>query len=183
MEYRKFRAEDSPALRQMLSKLQNTFTELDEEYRNFDSTTAQNYLDDITNDTNKMNGEIFLAFKDGEAIGFIQGVIIEKNSTQYHPCREGWIGLLFVEEKYRSQNIGKTLMNKMCNFFHTKNCDYVKLFCSSQNTDAIDFYQKYGFIISNLELKFRLSEKENDYHKNPQTKSANNATRSTWKSF
>lgn len=153
MEYREFCPEDYQYLKRLLNELQDFFVEMEDEYRSFSEDDAQEYLDKIINDAKEMNGKIYLALKDGEAVGFIQGVIIDKNDLQYHPCKEGWIGLLFVEKNLRGGSIGKSLMDKMCEYFRSKECDYIKLFCSNQNANAVDFYKKYGFEISNLELK------------------------------
>ena len=153
MDYREYRSEDYSSLKRLLNELQDFFVRVDDEYCGFDENAARNYLDKVISDVEKMDGKIFLALKDGEVVGFIQGVIIEKNDLQYHPCREGWIGLLFVKEKFRGNSIGKSLTNKMRDYFRAKRCDCIKLFCSNQNTNAINFYYEYGFTISNLELR------------------------------
>ena len=158
MECREYCSEDYSSLKEMLNELQDFFVGMDDEYRRFDKNDLREYLSKIISDVEKMDGKIFLALKDGRIVGFIQGVIIEKNDLQYRPCREGWIGLLFVEDKSRGSNIGKNLINKMRDYFHAKGCDCVKLFCSNQNTNAINFYQKYGFTISNLELKLDIKK-------------------------
>ena len=155
MEYREFYPEDYQSLKRLLNELQDFFVEMDDEYRKFDEESAREYLDKIINDAKEMDGKIYLALKDGEVVGFIQGVIIDKNDLQYYPCREGWIGLLFVEKNLRGGSIGKNLMDRLCNYFRFKKCDNIKLFCSNQNVNAIDFYKKYGFEISNLELKLK----------------------------
>ena len=158
MECREYCSKDYSSLKKMLNGLQDFFVGIDDEYRRFDKNDLREYLDKIISDIEKMDGEIFLALKDDRIIGFIQGVIIEKNDLQYRPCREGWIGLLFVEDKSRGSNVGKSLINKMRDYFRAKECDCVKLFCSNQNTNAINFYQEYGFTISNLELKLDIKK-------------------------
>lgn len=160
MKYRELHTEDYPALKQMLINLQDFFISINDEYCKFSSATAQNYLDKIVDDTEKMNGRIILALENERAIGFIQGVIIEKKDLQYHPCREGWIGLLYIEDEFRNQDVGRTLMDKMRDYFSANKCDSIKLFCYNQNTTAIDFYQKYGFTVSSLELKLQLAGTE-----------------------
>ncbi|MBQ3946404.1 MAG: GNAT family N-acetyltransferase [Alphaproteobacteria bacterium] len=158
MECREYCSEDYSSLKEMLNGLQDFFVEMDDEYRRFDKNDLREYLGKIISDIEKMDGKIFLVLKDGRIVGFIQGVIIEKNDLQYRPCREGWIGLLFVEEKSRGGNVGKNLTNKMRDYFRAKGCDCVKLFCSNRNTNAINFYQEYGFTISNLELKLDINK-------------------------
>ena len=160
MKYRELHTKDYPALKQMLTKLQDFFLSINDEYRKFSDATAEEYLDKIVDDTKKMNGRIILALKNERAIGFTQGVIIEKNDLQYHPCREGWVGLLYVEDEFRNQDVGRTLMDKMRDYFSANKCDSIKLFCYNQNTTAIDFYQKYGFTVSSLELKLQLAGTE-----------------------
>ena len=82
MEYREFYPEDYSSLKRVLNELQDFFVEMEDEYRSFSEDDAQEYLDKIINDAKEMNGKIYLALKDGEVVGFIQGVIIDKKDLQ-----------------------------------------------------------------------------------------------------
>lgn len=157
MRYREYSPDDYLKLKKLLAELQDIFVQIDDEYRELDDADIQRYLDKIIDDAEKMDGKIFLALEKDKVIGFVQGVIIERNDFQHRPSREGWVGLLFVEKHFREHGIGDALMMQICDYFRTKNCDYVKLFCGSKNTNAIKFYQKCGFEISNLELKLNLT--------------------------
>jgi ribosomal-protein-alanine N-acetyltransferase len=52
---------------------------------------------------------------------------------------------LYVDEKYRNENIASTLLVEMCNILKQKNVETVTLEVSVQNICAIHVYEKIGF--------------------------------------
>ncbi|MBO4813072.1 GNAT family N-acetyltransferase [Candidatus Saccharibacteria bacterium] len=157
MEYREFRKDDYDDLKRLVAGLQEFFVQMDDEYREFSNVDEGKYLDEIIGDAESKNGKIYVAVDNGNLVGFVQGVIIEKDDLQHVPQRDGWIGLLYVEDRYRNKNVGNELMTRMREFFRSENCDSVKLFCSSANVGALEFYKKVGFEVSNVELKLKES--------------------------
>jgi len=72
--------------------------------------------------------KIYIAEENNQIVGFIQGVIIEHNKgddeiydLSHNSSKEGWIGLLYVKTSYRRGGIGQKLLDKMINYFKTKN--------------------------------------------------------------
>lgn len=89
---------------------------------------AHRYIQKMIDDVKNMNGKIYVAEENNHIVGFIQGVIIEHNKgddeiydLSHNPSKEGWIGLLYVKTKYRGGGIGQKLLDKMINYFKTKN--------------------------------------------------------------
>lgn len=143
-------------LKQLLVKLQKFFTEVDDEYRNLVDFDAEKYLDQIISDVREKDGQIYVAIRDDEPVGFVQGVILDEYDLQRTLRREGWIGLLFVDENFRGLGAGEILLTKICDYFRSRNCDSVKLFCSNANAKALGFYKRNGFSVNNVELKLPL---------------------------
>ncbi|AKA48504.1 acetyltransferase [uncultured archaeon] len=70
-------------------------------------------------------------------IGFIAGGKFSRTEAR--------ILLLAVEEKFRHLGIGKALMNDFIDLCRMHNIMSIRLEVRTDNTEAIHFYQKYGF--------------------------------------
>jgi len=61
------------------------------------------------------------------------------------PTKAGRVDDLFVYPEYRSKNIGRLLMNKIEDYFKSKNCDVIKLNVFAPNIRAHEFYKKLNY--------------------------------------
>lgn len=103
--------------------------------------------------------EPFFVAKDehGKVIGFIQGIINDHKDEAMHNLaylqgKDGWIGLLIVDELYRNQGVGKQLLERISAFFDEAGCSFVRLKVSRNNTHAIEVYKSLGFSERYIEL-------------------------------
>jgi len=165
LEIRQYQLEDKPKVVQLMSKLQDFFVEIDThwELKSFDSLqTAENYIDQAIKDTTDMNGVVFIAESEhGEIVGFIQGIINDHEDEVMHNLthqqgKDGWIGLLIVDEKYRNHGTGKQLLQLISDFFDVAGCSSIRLKVSSNNTHAIEVYKSLGFSERDIELAKKL---------------------------
>ncbi|MBN1331938.1 GNAT family N-acetyltransferase [Candidatus Dojkabacteria bacterium] len=88
---------------------------------------------------------IFAAKDESDYVGFIT-ISIEK--VDYHDTNideYGEIIELFVKPDFRGQGIGKILLDNAHAYLAKKNIKWIKLYCSSFNSDALAFYEKLGF--------------------------------------
>lgn len=60
-------------------------------------------------------------------------------------CGEGSITNIAVHPEYRKRGIASTLLEKMINFAHKENFEFVTLEVRESNINAIKLYKKYGF--------------------------------------
>lgn len=146
--------------------LQKYFSEIDQSseslpYRSING--AHRYMQKMMGDVKNMNGKVFVAEEKGVIVGFIQGVIIEHKKgddkiydLSHNPSKEGWIGLLYVEPSHRKLGIGQRLLEKMKDYFVDQECTSVRLLVLSDNTNAVDFYKKSGFIPHDLEMMMKI---------------------------
>ena len=58
---------------------------------------------------------------------------------------------LFVKEAYRGQQIGKRLLGAVVDFASEEQCKKVKWQVSRWNTEAQEFYKKFGAVIDDVE--------------------------------
>ena len=158
---REYRDNDRQAIDELQYQLQEYFSKIDEtkESKTYKSLKkAHLYIEQMIKDAENMNGKIYVAEKDGNIVGFVQGVIIEHKlgedpvfDLSHEPRKEGWIGLLFVEPTFRHFGLGKDLMNKIEEYFISQNCDCLRLLTLSSN-NAVGFYKSCNFIPHDLEM-------------------------------
>ena len=120
-------------------------------------------MQQMINDSENMNGAIYVAEESGQVVGFIQGVIIDHQPGQdvvfdavHAPRKDGWIGLLYVKPEQRGSGIGRALLDEMKRYFQSKNCDTLRLKVLSGNQSAMAFYEKYGLTAREVEMITKL---------------------------
>ena len=117
----------------------------------------------MVDDSEDMDGAMYVAEENGQVVGFIQGVIIDHRPGQdavfdavHAPRKDGWIGLLYVKPEQRGSGIGRALLDEMKRYFQGKNCDTLRLKVLSSNQRAIAFYEKYGLTAREVEMITKL---------------------------
>jgi GNAT superfamily N-acetyltransferase len=69
-----------------------------------------------------------------------------------------WLDDLYVYEEYRSQSIGRKLMEQLCQIARDSGCGRVDWHVSGSNDRGIKFYQSIGATISEKTKLVRLGE-------------------------
>lgn len=69
-----------------------------------------------------------------------------------------WLDDLYVYEEYRSRNIGRKLMERLCQIAHDGGCARVDWHVSGFNERGIQFYRSIGATISEKAKLVRLGE-------------------------
>lgn len=88
-------------------------------------------------DGTKLDG--FLAIKDNKIIGLIT-YIIEENECEICSLNS------FIENK----GIGTNLINTVLQYAKANGCSRVKLITTNDNIRGLEFYQRRGFVFSNI---------------------------------
>ena len=166
MTIRPFHPEGLAAIDELAIKLHAHFAQVDDTAESLpfaSSRDAHGYMQRMIDDSENMNGAMYVAEENGEVVGFIQGVIINHQPGQdvvfdavHEPRKDGWIGLLYVEPEQRGSGIGRALMDEMKRYFQSKNCDTLRLKVLSGNQPAIVFYEKYGLTAREVEMITKL---------------------------
>ena len=146
IEYNEKYLED---VKDLLVELEEYIISLDEDYLDtihpdYRDKMAIIDLDEIENN----NGKCYLAIDNNKAIGVIMGIINEYDKYDYldYKCpKKGEITELVVANNYRGRGIGNLLVKKMEEYFKSVGCEYVSIDVFSYNTDAINFYSKFGY--------------------------------------
>ena len=163
---REFNPQDRKTIDRLMVELQEHFAKVDtlEESLPFkDQKRAHDYMQKMIDDSESMDGVIYVAEEAGSVVGFVQGVVINHSpgdnvvfDTTHIPRKDGWIGLLFVEPGHRGMGVGQKLMDKIKIYFENKGCNTLRLLVLSDNTHAIEIYKKYGFIKHEVEMVRKL---------------------------
>lgn len=166
IEIRPYRDSDFPSVAQMTNQLQSYFVSLDShaEKKLFaKNEDTESYVRQALKDVCEMNGAVFVAAEKRKIVGFIQGVIVRHDndvmhSLTHHPETEGWIGLFFTDPDQRGKGVGKALLNKMQEYFASKNCQSIRLKVASNNELAMNVYAEYGFTPRDLEMVMHIPQ-------------------------
>lgn len=67
--------------------------------------------------------------------------------------RKGIFDSIYVEERYRKQGVGKTLMERTIEWMNLNNVTDFEIMLTFGNTEALKFYQSFGFYPKNMILK------------------------------
>lgn len=166
MTIRPFRPKDRAAIDKLAIKLHAYFAQVDDTAESLSFANlrdAHGYMQRMIDDSENMNGAIYVAEENGQVVGFIQGVIIDHRPGRdvifdavHAPRKGGWIGLLYVEPEQRGSGIGQALLDEMKRYFQSKNCDTLRLKVLSGNQPAIAFYEKYGLTAREVEMITKL---------------------------
>jgi len=94
---------------------------------------------------NNYDGKCYLAIENDKAIGLIMGCIPPYNEYDYldYKCpKRGEITELIVTNKTRSKGIGQHLINKIEDYFKSKECEYIIVDVFAYNEIGKKFYTK-----------------------------------------
>ena len=134
-----------------LEDVKDLLTELEEYIVSIDKDNLDrvhpNYRDKMAIIDLKDN-KCYLAIENNKAIGLIMGKITKYDKNDYldYKCpKRGEITELIVSKKARSNGIGKELINKMEEYFKSKDCEYVIVDIFAYNEKAIKFYEKNNY--------------------------------------
>lgn len=100
------------------------------------------------NEVNENEGKCYLAIENNNVIGLIMGIISSYDKYDYldYKCpKRGIITELVVSKNTRSNGIGTKLIQKLENYFKSKDCEYVLVDVFAYNDIGIQFYNKNGY--------------------------------------
>ena len=91
---------------------------------------------------NHNSAAVYVYELDGMVVGFIAIDIMLQLGLKGDILR---INYLAVDEKYRSQGIGKELDEYVAAIAFQKNCDRIEVHCHERRTQAHPFYKRQGY--------------------------------------
>lgn len=149
MSIRDFQNNDKGQIISLMSEFGDYLEKLDPMNRtDFAENGAEYFTDKLLADTRKNNGTIYVAEEKGLITGFIGGYVAKQREEELMEAKKAMPGVIsefFVTQKYRSQGIGKLLLDKMENYFKNIGCTLIKMEVFAPNTFVRDFYSRHGY--------------------------------------
>ncbi len=153
-EIRKAKLEDVQQLMKLEKSLFSRWDELDPIDRInrgwFHSESHKKHLTSVLKDS---KNKVFVCVDKGDIIGYIKAHLF---------CREpflervGYISELFVEKPYRSQGVGKQLLDKAIKWFKQQKLKWTTVSTHLLDFEAISFWKKRGYEEFNTLFKKKL---------------------------
>jgi len=108
---------------------------------------GKSYTNNLLKEIKRSKGVIYLAEDNGKLVGVVAGEIkkqTKENILECIPTKQGCIKELYVSNDYRSQGLGKVLMDKIEDYFKKNKCTVITLAVLSTNP-AYEFYKRMGY--------------------------------------
>ena len=107
----------------------------------------------------KQNGKIYLAIENDIVIGLIMGVIEVKDEIDKltNDCaKTGSVIELIVKNNIRGNGIGKSLLEKIEEYFKSINCKRINIEVFGPNKKGLNFYKKNDYITRDIIVSKRI---------------------------
>ena len=107
----------------------------------------------------KQNGKIYLAIENDIVIGLIMGVVEVKDEIDKltNDCaKTGSVIELIVKNNIRGNGIGKSLLEKIEEYFKSINCKRINIEVFGPNKKGLNFYEKNDYIIRDMIVSKRI---------------------------
>ena len=115
-----------------------------------------NYYD-IESFIKKPDATVIVAETNGEIIGSGYA-LISSNKTYKTPDKYVYLGFMYVKEEHRGKGVNKRIMNELIEWGKKSGYHIFKLDVYSNNSSAINAYQKAGFKGEELNMILNLKE-------------------------
>ena len=125
---------------------------IDEKKYNSNISDDVNINNFYPNIYNKDNNKLFIAIDDNNIIGYIYIKLISTDGIDNN--KELLIDALYIEEDYRNKGIATSLINKVKEYSINNNIKYISINVLDKNIKAKNLYNKLGFNINSLGLKY-----------------------------
>jgi len=112
-------------------------------------------LENIKRLIKSKNALILIAEINGRAIGCCFGEIQKTKANWSRYGKKGYIGMIFVEDKFRRRKIGSLLIKELIKWFDKNKVKDIRLQVYENNIHTVEFYKKQGFKKYILEMVYR----------------------------
>ena len=106
------------------------------------------------------NKEIYVSIIDNKVVGYITFCIIEKKNQnpKFRYRKQINVDAMCVDEKYRGQGIGTSLLNFVEQIGIDNECTDIYLTVNEENIGAIKTYESFGMRVKNIAYMRRLKK-------------------------
>ena len=147
-------------IKNLLVELQNYLIDIDDWHT---QVMIPEYRENIfkldMNKVTKQNGKIYLSIENGIVNGLIIGIVEEKDEIDKltNDCaKTGSVLELVVKSNIRGNGIGKSLLDKIEEYFRSIYCKRINIEVFGPNKKGLNFYEKNDYIIRDAIVSKRL---------------------------
>ena len=147
-------------IKNLLVELQNYLIDIDDWHT---QVMIPEYRENIfkldMNKVKKQNGKIYLSIENGIVNGLIIGIVEEKDEIDKltNDCAKTDSVLeLVVKSNIRGNGIGKSLLDKIEEYFRSIYCQRINIEVFGPNKKGLNFYEKNDYIIRDAIVSKRL---------------------------
>ena len=147
-------------IKNLLVELQNYLIDIDDWHT---QVMIPKYRENIfkldMNKVKKQNGKIYLSIENGIVNGLIIGIVEEKDEIDKltNDCaKTGSVLELVVKSNIRGNGIGKSLLDKIEEYFRSIYCKRINIEVFGPNKKGLNFYEKNDYIIRDAIVSKRL---------------------------
>jgi ribosomal protein S18 acetylase RimI-like enzyme len=115
-------------------------------------------VENLTAELNDQNAELYFATLDDYVIGYLK-INFGPSQTELQDDKAIEIERIYVLKDFHGKNLGQLLYEKAIQIARQKNADYIWLGVWEENSRAINFYKKNGFIEFDKHI-FKLGNEE-----------------------
>lgn len=112
----------------------------------------------LTAELNDQKSEIYFALVNDDSIGYLK-VNWEESQTELQDKKAFEIERIYVLKDFHGKKVGQLLLQKAIQIAKEKGVNYIWLGVWEENTRAIQFYKKYGFVEFDKHI-FKLGDDE-----------------------
>ena len=149
IKIRQYQPQDYKIVVEWMNKLQDYLVAIDplHRMRRADSY-GESYTGRLLTKVKNNQGIIYLAEADKAVIGLVAGEIItqtKEDLLESVPSKNGRILELIVEDNFRGQGVGSSLMKEIEKYMISQKCEAVFIEVFGPNHLAHNFYKKFGY--------------------------------------
>ena len=141
-------------IKDLLVELQNYLIDIDDWHTQVLLPEYREKIFEIDmNKVRKQNGKIYLFLENDTVIGLIIGIVEEKDEIDVltNDCaKTGSVLELVVKNNVHGNGIGKTLLEKIEEYFKSINCKRINIEVFGPNKKGLNFYEKNDYIIRDM---------------------------------
>lgn len=141
-------------IKDLLVELQNYLIDIDDWHTQVLLPEYREKIFEIDmNKVRKQNGKVYLFVENDTVIGLIIGIVEEKDeidSLTNDCAKTGSLLELVVKNTVRGNGIGKTLLEKIEEYFKSINCKRINIEVFGPNKKGLNFYEKNDYIIRDM---------------------------------
>lgn len=141
-------------IKDLLVELQNYLIDIDDWHTQVLLPEYREYMFKIDIEkVEEQNGKIYLSLENDIVNGLIIGVVAKNDEIDLltNDCaKTGEVLELIVKNNIRGNGIGKSLLEKIENYFKSINCERINIEVFGPNAKGLNFYKKNDYIIRDM---------------------------------